>query len=267
MAKSQDKPRADKLKGRQAAAASAKKSSMTPMLIGVGVIVLAVVLYAGNNYLVGKRTTTEQIDLAGVEGAQLLELAKGIPVGDTAAPIKIWEFADYSCPHCKEFHEIVETRLDLAYLQGGKVQMVFFDYPMPVGPHSFLAARAARCAADQGKFKEYSDALFDNQALWAPASGVPVGAFTDYAKTLGLDDGAFKSCLQSDKHADVVSANRALGDQVGVNGTPSIYIQQTSSRLFRPVRNATYDSIAVVLDSLLSQQTASTDSTTKPPAR
>ena len=247
--------------------AADKKSPTTLATVGIGVLVLAVLGYAINNALVAKRTATAPVEIEGIDDpARLMEMAKGIPVGgDPNAPIEIWEFADYSCSHCKEFHEIIESRLDIAYLNDGRAQLVMFDYPMPVGPHSFLAARAARCAGDQGKYAEYADVLFDNQALWAPASGVPVGTFTDYAETLGLDAGTFRSCLQSNQHAEVVTANRALGDQLGVNGTPSVYIQKRTDRLFRPVEGATYENIAAILDELLGQAAPAADSTPPSP--
>ena len=75
---------------------------------------------------------------------------------------------------------------------------------------------------------EYHDNLFRNQTRWAPSTS-PSGMFAEYAEQLGLDRGAFESCLNSDRHAEVVTANMELGNQLGVNGTPTIYVEQGGS--------------------------------------
>jgi len=96
-----------------------------------------------------------------------------------------------------------------------------------------VAARAARCAGDQGKFWEYHDLLFGQQSRWSTKPSVPIKQFEEYAAQLGLDTQAFGQCLNSDRHADVVSANRLLGEQLGVNGTPTVIIN--NKRVQRPL--------------------------------
>jgi protein-disulfide isomerase len=72
--------------------------------------------------------------------------------------------------------------------------------------------------------------------------------FVDYAGTLGLDQGAFEDCLNSDEHAALVSANLELGNQLGVGGTPTILIEHNGT-----VRQVGYDfaSIQEYIDGLL----------------
>ncbi|NIR59140.1 MAG: thioredoxin domain-containing protein, partial [Gammaproteobacteria bacterium] len=102
---------------------------------------------------------------------------------------------------------------------------VYYDFPLTeIHAHAVLAARAGRCASDQGKFWEYHDLVFARQSSWAYARSAPVDAFRDYAEQLGLDGGAFQACLESDAHADVVTANRLLGERLGVPGTPTVII-------------------------------------------
>ena len=169
---------------------------------------------------------TEPVELVGVESArQLYELAKPEVLGDPSTPVKIVEFGDFQCPGCRAFAMQVKPLLKERYVDTGKAHFVYYDYPlMEIHPHAFLAARASRCAADQGRYWEYHDLVYSRQSMWAYSRTAPVGPFTDYAKELGLDAGAFESCLKSDKYADVVTANRRLGEELRVPGTPTLII-------------------------------------------
>ena len=127
-------------------------------------------------------------------------------------PVQIVEFGDYQCPACGAFANLEKPRVEEAYVESGKAQFVFYDFPLTdMHPNAFVAARAARCAADQEMFWEYHDNLFRNQTIWSPLSN-PTSTFVEYAETLGLDGGDFGACLRSDRHADVVSANMQLAD-------------------------------------------------------
>src|SRR5690606_31043959 len=86
------------------------------------------------------------------------------------------------------------------------------------------AARAARCAGDQGRYWEYHDALYARQARWSGRSSTPLNDFEEYAAELGLDRAAFSACLRSDRHAEVVTANIMLGERLGVRGTPTVIV-------------------------------------------
>src|SRR3989304_6443918 len=82
-------------------------------------------------------------------------------IGDPSAPITILEWGDYQCTYCYQFHESsLNTILD-EYINSGKVNLVFKDFPLN-GPDSVLAAEAAYCADDQGKYWEYHDELYTN---------------------------------------------------------------------------------------------------------
>ena len=156
---------------------------------------------------------------------ELVKLARGIEAGPDNAPVRILVFSDYMCPACKHFTTNVEPSLRKEFINTGKVQMVYYDYPLG-GAHrwSFLASRAGRCAEDQNKFWEYHDKLFAEQNNWSFENTAPVGHFERFAQAVGLDAAAFKSCINSEKHADLVSANHALGTQLGVTGTPMLFM-------------------------------------------
>ena len=120
---------------------------------------------------------------------------------------------------------------------------------MSIHPNSFLAARAARCADEQDHFWEYHETLFRNQARWSAAS-MPSSAFEQYAGEAGLDENDFKSCLNSDDFADVVSANMQLGSRMGVSGTPSIFINANGQT--RRLNNYDFQSISEAVEMMAS---------------
>jgi protein-disulfide isomerase len=95
---------------------------------------------------------------------------------------------------------------------------VFKDFPLPNHAQAFKAAEAALCAGDQGKYWEMHDRLFaDQRALEVPA-------LKNSATSLGLDMGTFNQCLDSGAHQSHVQADLDLGEKMGVNSTPTIYI-------------------------------------------
>jgi len=101
---------------------------------------------------------------------------------------------------------------------GNRVRIVFKDFPLPNHAEAFKAAEAAHCAGEQKKYWELHDAMFTNtRALQVPA-------LKQTARTLGLDGAKFDQCLDSGKHAANVRADMALGERMGVNSTPTIYI-------------------------------------------
>jgi protein-disulfide isomerase len=202
---------------------------MTKFYVVLGAI--AVIGVAAVGYSVGSNAfgtaATEPVAVEGLDDMnQLVELAQGITKGDPSAPLTIVEFADYSCPGCASFAMQVKPSLDLQFVQTGKAKFTYYDFPLvSIHPNSFLAARAGRCANDQGKFWEYQDELFRNQSSWAMKQSVE-SDFVKFAETTGLDSGAFESCLKSDAHADVVTANMRLAEELGIDGTPTILVSR-----------------------------------------
>ena len=101
---------------------------------------------------------------------------------------------------------------------GNKVRIVFKDFPLPNHAEAQKASEAAHCAGEQGKYWEMHDAMFANQrALQVPA-------LKQAARALGIDGAKFDQCLDSGKHTANVRADYDLGEKMGVNSTPTIYI-------------------------------------------
>ncbi len=195
-------------------------------------------------------TVSEPVDLGELSDQELADLAQGMVSGNPDAPVTIFEFGDYQCPSCRLWFQQVKNLLDVNYIQTGKAKFVYYDWPIPAAhPNAFLAARASRCAADQDLYWEYHKSLFDNQGVWSNLSS-PIGQFTTLAEAVGIDGGQFESCLKSDAHADVVTAQMQLGDQLGVGGTPTVLITQGNGSAVRPP-NQGYDGISEAIEEML----------------
>lgn len=223
-------------------------------------IILAAVAVVGIGavgYSVGSGSggaVSEPIALEGLEDLnRLVELAQGVTKGDPSATVTIIEFGDYQCPACQQFATMVKPQMELALIESGKAKFVFYDWPIiEAHQHAFLAARAARCAGDQDKFWEYHDNLYRNQPRWSTSTDAE-GTFIGYAGDLQLDRGAFESCLRSDRHADVVTANMELGMQLGVRGTPTIIVEQGG--VPRNILNWDFESLNAYVEELLAPNT------------
>lgn len=198
-------------------------------LLGVGGLAYAILKG-------GDKTATAPIAVEGLDDPQaLVARAEGITLGDPNAPLKLVEFGDFQCPACGMFALQTKPLIKQKYIDTGMLQLVYYDFPLRGHPHSFLAARANRCAGAQDKYWEYHDLLFARQSEWSPTSD-PTDDFIDYAGQIGLDEGQFEACLKSDRFADVVSANLQLGEQLGVGGTPTVILNGRNIEDWRPTQ-------------------------------
>ncbi|MGQ0814755.1 MAG: DsbA family protein [Gemmatimonadota bacterium] len=193
------------------------------LLGGLGVLGVAAIAWAV------MRQGSAALEPVVVEGADdpqaLVEKAKGVPIGKDDAPVKLLVFSDFQCPYCGTFALQIEPALVTEFVTPGKLQIVYYDFPLG-GAHkySFLASRAARCAGDQNKFWEYHNILFARQPDWSFDENPPIGKLLDLGAEVGVDRDLLESCVRSDKHQDVVSANRLLGDRLLVNATPTLFL-------------------------------------------
>ena len=136
-------------------------------------------------------------------------------MGAKDAPVTIVEFTDFQCPFCKASEGTIKQ---LQQKYGDKIRLVHMDFPLPFHSHAMDAAKAARCANEQGKFWQYHDALFANQSKLAPAD------LKATAKTLGMNSTKFDTCFDSPKYDGQIKADQATGERVGVDGTPAFFI-------------------------------------------
>jgi protein-disulfide isomerase len=136
-------------------------------------------------------------------------------LGAADAPIIIVEFSDFQCPFCKRVEPALK---EIREKYGDKVRLVYMDYPLPMHSHALDAAKAGRCAAEQGKFWPYHDAMFADQSHESPADLKAI------AKNLGLDTAKFDTCFDQAKYEAGVRADMEQGKQLGIDGTPAFFI-------------------------------------------
>jgi protein-disulfide isomerase len=135
--------------------------------------------------------------------------------GPANAPITIIEFSEYQCPFCAR---VTPTLKQIEEKYAGKVRIVFKDFPLPNHAQAPKAAEAAHCAGEQGKYWQLHDRLFANQQQ------LQIPELKTHAGAIGLDQAAFDQCLDSGKHAANVQADVDLGASMGVQSTPTVYI-------------------------------------------
>ncbi len=169
----------------------------------------------------------QPVDLEGVrEDMRLLrDLAVPVTKGDEDAPVTIIVFGDYLCTHCAAFSLRIRPQVESELVETGKARLVFYDFVLDPRPEAgtFLAARAARCAGDQGRFWDFHDHLYKNQLTWG-MDGDKVGVFEEFGEELGLDGREFRGCLNSDRYAREVTANWELAQALGLGGTPTVLV-------------------------------------------
>jgi protein-disulfide isomerase len=155
------------------------------------------------------------------KSAHEVSVGSGPILGSASAPVTIIEFSDFQCSFCKRFWADTLPKLREAYIDKGKVRFIYRHFAI-LGKHSEQAAQAAECAAEQGKFWEYHDQLFKNQGGLAFTET----KLSQYARDIGLNAGAFGTCLGTGKFREKVERETAAAAYVGGRGTPFFIVNQ-----------------------------------------
>jgi protein-disulfide isomerase len=141
--------------------------------------------------------------------------------GPADARVTVVEFSDFECPHCEQLYESMKA-VEPRYPQ---VRVVYKYFPLTnIHPWAETAAIGARCAYEQSHeaFWKLYDSIFQNQDLISPEN--VWDKLAEFATQAGLNADAFKVCLSSDEAKKAVDADQAEGVEVGVNSTPTLYI-------------------------------------------
>lgn len=157
---------------------------------------------------------------------------QGMAMGDPNAPVKIEQFSDFLCSHCADYALNMEESIVKDYIATGKVYMKFIPTPF-MGEGSTLAAEGAYCASEQGKFWEYHDVVFQNQANFTLARLVTL------AGVAKLDTTAFRNCMDSNKYEQQIKDDLIYAGTKNVTGTPSFLVN--TQLVYRDVLKLTID--------------------------
>ncbi len=236
---------------RQRQNALQRRSALIAILAGLGILALVIVISVVYQSYQNNLPVT---DIKQATNPTFPSKRVGTAFGDPNAPVKIDVFIDFQCPACRDFTETTEAQIftDMKDLiESGKVYYHVRMYPFidqnAATQESHQAANAAMCADEQGKFWEMHNALYAN---WQSENA---GAFSDrrlkaIAQSVSLDMSKWQSCFDSNKFKDEINKDFAEGTGLGVNGTPTVFI---NGEVQSPGYIPTFDQIKTKVNSLL----------------
>ncbi len=213
-----------------------KKTFLQGVASGAGVVILLIAVYvagaSGNgglsfgsgtkNPTVNNPTAPAPTAPAGptADASKMKKVGNDDHIrGNKNAKITLVEYSDFECPFCSQFAPTMEQVL-AEY--PNDVRLVYRHFPLSFHPQAQKAAEASECAAEQGKFWEMHDKLFDLNI----AKNMSVDSFKTAAADLGLNTGNFNTCLDSGKMASKVQEDYSDGLAAGINGTPGTFINE-----------------------------------------
>ncbi|HEU4686624.1 MAG TPA: thioredoxin domain-containing protein [Nitrospira sp.] len=187
-----------------------------------------------------RRKADIRLDLPGPSKPIMSVPVDGAPwAGSASASVTIVEFSDFECPYCKSTVPVLQEVLQRF---AGKVKLVYRHFPGPNHPHAWQAAEAAQCAAEQGRFWDYHEELFNRQRT---------GTGWDFLKLAGglkLDQARFQDCVEAGRSRDRVAKDLDDGLRLGVTSTPTYFINGRPLIGARPV-----DEFSSMIETLLQE--------------
>lgn len=185
------------------------------------IFAIITVLALGGLVLFSKK---DKVDVSTMDPAKMIMTENGDHIyGNKNAKVVLYEYGDLQCPGCGgAFPNIKSIKEDYK----DKIAFVFRNFPLTtIHPNALAAATAAEAAAQQGKFWEMHDKLYENQDSWSGSSAsARTDVFIQYASAIGLNTDKFKTDMSSKTVSDKIARDRALANKLGVNSTPTFYV-------------------------------------------
>ena len=149
-----------------------------------------------------------------------------VVLGVDNAPVKIKIFSSLTCPHCANFHIKIVPEIKKNYVESGKVQLIFIDFPLDQA--AFNASKLLHCL-DQKKQIAFLDTIYENQDEWTNGSNINEinNNLKKIVKILGISSTQFDECLNDEVIEDKILNSRIDGHQkYSINSTPTIIINE-----------------------------------------
>jgi protein-disulfide isomerase len=149
-----------------------------------------------------------------------------VVLGPDEATVKIKVFSSLTCPHCANFHINVVTKIKKKYIDTGKVQLIFIDFPLD--QVAFNASKILHCV-DKKKQIEFLDIIYETQATWTNESNINDinKNLKKIVKNLGISSAQFDKCLLDEVISDKILNGRIDASQkYSINATPTIVINE-----------------------------------------
>ena len=151
-------------------------------------------------------------------------------LGSPNAPITVIEYASLTCSHCAHFHTQILPEIKKKWIDTGKVKLVYRDFPLD--QVAVKAAQIAECAGND-KYFGVLDIIFRGQPQWATASD-PLAEIAKPLRIAGMGENEIKACLANDAMSNAVLNDYKSGEALGVNSTPTLFI---NGQLYRGSRS------------------------------
>jgi len=173
------------------------------------------------NYIAKQRAAQAGADTTAPTEPVNVSIGNSPIMGDKNAPVTIVEFSDFECPFCGRFSQTTLPQIITDYIEKGKVQLVYRNFPLSFHKNSRNASNAALCAREQGGdkvFFKYHDTLYINQTSFSDEN------FKKWATDLGLKATQFNSCYDTKKYDKEIDTDFNEGQSYGVTGTPALFV-------------------------------------------
>ena len=149
-----------------------------------------------------------------------------IVLGENNAPIKIKIFSSHTCPHCANFHMKVIPKIKEKYIEAGKVQLIFIDFPLD---QAALNASILLHCLNEKKQMLFLDTIYEKQSKWMNGSDINEINLNlkKIVKSLGITSAQFDKCLKNEIITDKILNDRINGHKkYSINSTPTIIINE-----------------------------------------
>ena len=149
-----------------------------------------------------------------------------VVIGSFDAAVKIKIYSSLTCPHCASFHINVVPEIKKEYVESGKVQLIFIDFPLDQA--AFNASKLLHCL-DQKKQIEFLDIIYETQSKWTNGSNISDinNNLKKIVKNLGISSMQFDKCLIDELVSDKILINRIEANKkYSINSTPTIIINE-----------------------------------------
>ena len=235
-----DAARAARIAAEEAEAGAAlRRRRLRTLLAVLGaaavLVVVAIVVSSGGSNGAKSRPVAAQKSDGTIPGQkESAEMLAGIPqsgiyLGSPSAPVRLVEFADLQCPFCREYTLQTLPQLVQDYVRSGKVRMEFRDLAF-LGKDSVAAGRHAAAAAEQNKLWNFVDVFFFNQGEENTGYVTPSFLRT-IDKAAGVDSAKADAFAASPASLTPIKQANALGDQLGVQSTPTVFVGKRGGAL------------------------------------
>lgn len=214
----------------------------TNWLVIGGLIAVGVLVFGGLIYLALRPTESVPLQTLAEYCAEFDD--RCAVMGETDAPVTLVEVSDFGCTHCQAFHNETAEDLDAQYVGTGTMRWVAL--PFSLSGTTLAAAASALCAKEQDSYFEYANTLFTIEPS-ETRLGMP--GFQQAAEAVGMDVDQFTSCVNSERYVDIISENNLAASRVGVNGTPTFFLNDQEVSGAQPL-----SAFSQVIESLLAAQ-------------